>query len=192
MSEMNSLPPKSPRLVVKKVGEIHSLELLQASLRQISGHSRLLFCPHEPLPPARMRGCYCCPEIRSWGPGALAFAWSCSRDVPGGSVPTGSGRPATWVPAPGSAQVPRTRLPPARGARSPPDRGSPGTPGAAAVRPEWPSERGCAPAAGQSEQRPARRPRPSHRSEPTQQVRPGPAQQAGASVLPRPLSWPAE
>ena len=84
MSEMNSLPPKSPRLVVKKVGEIHSLELLQASLRQISGHSRLLFCPHEPLPPARMRGCYCCPEIRSWGPGALAFAWSCSRDVPGG------------------------------------------------------------------------------------------------------------
>lgn len=117
---MNSLPPKSPRLVVKKVGEIHSLELLQASLRQISGHSRLLFCPDAPLPPARMRGCYCCPEIRSWGREAL-FPLAQGVLQPGSPLPNQRRSPIPGSLPPAGPAPPRSRLTwhPRRGRRAP-------------------------------------------------------------------------
>lgn len=98
-------PPKTPCFIVKKTDEIDNPQLLQVSLKQISGHPRVLFFQNAPLP---LPGCgvLLLPSREELGgpcsgrPPAL----SCCRNVPWGSLFPQARAPRLPTPGPRSAQ----------------------------------------------------------------------------------------
>lgn len=148
------MPPESPRLVSRRVREeTNSQELLQVSLRQLSGHSSFN-CPQVRPPPYHNAGST--PTVKL-GARDSHFSWVlqqrlarrlCSLWVSASRIPGPHSRM--------SAGSPHTRLPPA--------------PSPAHLVPQ--ARPPCAPVAGRPQQRHARRPRPSHRGSPRRKCAP--------------------
>lgn len=167
------MPPESPRLVSKRVREeTNSQELLQVSLRQISGHSSFN-CPQVRPPPYHNAGPT--PTVKL-GARDSHFSWVlqqrlarrlCSLWVSASRIPGPHSRM--------SAGSPHTRLPPA--------------PSPAHLLPQ--ARPPSAPGAGRPQQRHARRPRPSHRGSPRRKCAPRsrPARRGQHGQRGHPLSW---
>lgn len=162
--------PKGPAKAahLENANKVTSLGLSQASLTPSLAILGFYFSPSAPAP-CQDADCNAAATEGTWGP-RLCLSLVLEQRRVRRLCPARLRAPRD--PSPASAQIPSTLRLPSRPRRPAPPIAAHLAPQARPpVTPEWPSERGFPRLAGWSEQSPARRPCPSHRSQRTEQVR---------------------